>query len=342
MSLFTPVQGLIGGSLIGAAAGTLLLFNGDIMGFSGLLSTAILHPKQTFKENPWKLTFLASFSCASTLYLKYIDPNCLELPTGFQGPSKLAFALSGLMVGFGTKLGNGCTSGHGICGLARFSKRSFANVCCFMTTGILTTVCMSLLDKNVFRSSESLPVNSNYGLLFTAVTLMAALPNLANKKTLGAMMSASMGAIGLAASGMVKASKIQSFLDISALWKDPSQYDPTLMCVMGSGVVASLVSYQFHPNHTLQSDKSKCMTKPIKGDEFHVPTNTTIDWKLLLGGVVFGVGWAIGCFCPGPALFNIAVGSEGAILYWFPCYLGGAYLAQTVVAYSNKSKDKTN
>lgn len=112
------------------------------MGFSGLLSTSILHPKQTFKENPWKLTFLASFSCASMLYFKYIDPNCLELPTGFQGPSKLAFVLSGLMVGFGTKLGNGCTSGHGICGLARFSKRSFANVFCFMTTGILTTVCI--------------------------------------------------------------------------------------------------------------------------------------------------------------------------------------------------------
>ena len=67
------------------------------------------------------------------------------------------------------------------------------------------------------------------------------------------------------------------------------------------------------------------MTKPLKSDEFHVPTNTTIDWKLLLGGAVFGVGWAIGCFCPGPALFNIAVGSEGAMLYWFPCYIGGAY-----------------
>ena len=221
------------------------------MGFSGIIVGSFLHPVQTFKEQSWKLTFLASFSCVATLYLKYIDPNCLELPPGFQGPSKLAFALSGLFVGFGTKLGNGCTSGHGICGLARFSKRSFANVLSFMTTGILTTVFMSSFDgTNVLRSAESLPMNSNYGLLFTAATVVAALPNLADKQTLGAVLSASMGAIGLALSGMIKASKIQSFLDISALWKDPTQYDPTLMCVMGSGVVASLISYQFLPNYT--------------------------------------------------------------------------------------------
>lgn len=343
MSLFTPVTGLIGGSLIGAGAGALLLLNGDIMGYSGIMSSAILHPIQTFEKNPWKFTFLASFSWAATVYMKYIHPTCLESSSSGGGPSKLAFVISGLLVGFGTKLGNGCTSGHGICGLARFSKRSLANVVSFMTTGILTTVAMSSLgeENNPLRSPEPNPIHSQYGMLFTLATILAALPNLSDTKTLGASLSGAISSFGLAISGMIDWKKIQGFLDISALWKDPSQYDATLACVMGSGVVVSWLSYQCVAKYSLAKDKNKCLTKPIMEDEFHVPTNTTIDAKLIAGGMIFGIGWAIGCFCPGPALFNVAAGSEGAMLYWMPSFVGGSYLAQNLVA-ALSSSNKTN
>lgn len=262
-------------------------------------------------------------------------------PSG--GPSKLGFAVSGFLVGFGTKLGNGCTSGHGICGLARFSKRSLANVLSFMSTGILTTIYMTTLQDNPLRSSSGTenPINSQYGRFFTACTILAALPNLSEKTSLGAVLSGAMGAVGLAVSGMISWSKIANFLNISALWKDASQYDATLACVMGSGVVVSWLSYQFLPQYSLVKKPETCMTKPLEGDSFHVPTSTVIDWKLIGGGAVFGVGWAIGCLCPGPALFHVAVGAEGTMLYWFPCFIGGAYLAQCVREYTDSNKNKS-
>lgn len=321
----------------GAAAGALLLINGDIMGYSGIITSSFLHPIKTFEENPWKFTLLASFSWATTVYMHYVDPNCLAANAA-GGPSTVAFALAGFLVGFGTKLGNGCTSGHGICGLARFSKRSFTNVLSFMATGIVTTCLLSSIQDNPLRTTEPNPIHPKYGMLFTAATIMAAMPKMSDKKSLGAVVSGALGAFGLAISGMISSVKIENFLNVSALAKDPSQYDPTLACVMGSGVIVSWLSYQFLPNYSKIASPEKCMTKPICTDAFHVPTNTTIDWKLILGGSVFGVGWAIGCFCPGPALFNVAAGSEGAMLYWFPCFLAGAFVAEKLVQYTDSKK----
>lgn len=340
MTLFTPITGFIGGSLIGAAAGSLLLFNGDILGWSGFISSALLDPVKTLKETPWKVTFLASFCLATTTYMRYVDPNRLA-DSG--GPSKLAFALGGLLVGFGTTLGNGCTSGHGICGLARFSKRSFVNVLSFMSTGMLTSCLMSSMEgNNLLRTMETNPIHSQYGMLFSMAIILAALPNLSDKKTLGAALSGTFGACGLAIGGIVSWATIQAFLTVSTLWKDPLQYDPTVMCVMGSGVIVSWISYQFLPNYSITKSPETCMKKPLENDAFHVPTNTAIDWKLIGGGAVFGVGWSVGCLCPGAALFNVAAGSEGAMFCWFPCFVGGAYLAQRLAEYSNyKDKAKT-
>lgn len=274
--------------------------------------------------------------------MKYVNPSCLT-SSASGGPSKLAFALGGFLVGLGTKLGNGCTSGHGICGLARYSKRSLCNVLSFMTTGILTSVALSSLgdDENPFTTTSPNPIHSQAGMLFTVVSICAALPNLSDPKTLGASLSGAIGSLGLAISGMISSPKIHNFLDISALWKDPSTYDPTLMCVMGSGVVTSWMSYQCLAKYTFLSDKTKCLTKPLATDEFHVPTNTTIDWKLIAGGAIFGVGWAISCFCPGPALWNVAVGSEGAML-WLFCFVDGAYIAQGIVSMADKKKTKAS
>jgi uncharacterized membrane protein YedE/YeeE len=82
---------------------------------------------------------LASFFTAAAI-VNIVDPSCIQSE---RMPSTLAYLLGGFLVGFGTKLSNGCTSGHGICGLARFSKRSFSAVATFMGTGILTTLALA-------------------------------------------------------------------------------------------------------------------------------------------------------------------------------------------------------
>eukprot|EP00551_Chaetoceros_affinis_P001993 CAMPEP_0203652168 /NCGR_PEP_ID=MMETSP0088-20131115/29427_1 /ASSEMBLY_ACC=CAM_ASM_001087 /TAXON_ID=426623 /ORGANISM="Chaetoceros affinis, Strain CCMP159" /LENGTH=426 /DNA_ID=CAMNT_0050511603 /DNA_START=70 /DNA_END=1350 /DNA_ORIENTATION=+ len=146
MSVFTPLSGSLGGSLIGFSAVSLLLGNGDIMGCSGIVASIFIHPKATIcsatsGSERWKVVFLAVFLLTSKLIMKAnkdMDVNSTqeELPPALL--SDLGYCIAGLLVGFGTRLGNGCTSGHGICGLARRSKRSFAAVITFMSTAILT------------------------------------------------------------------------------------------------------------------------------------------------------------------------------------------------------------
>lgn len=112
---FTPLTGLTGGSLIGLSAIVLLIFNGDILGASGLLSSIFVSPQKTFRDPSqfWKLALVSTFLMTSTYLLGpyfLIDDRSANDET-VPIPSHFAYILAGLLVGFGTKLGNGCTSG---------------------------------------------------------------------------------------------------------------------------------------------------------------------------------------------------------------------------------------
>ena len=122
------LHGLIGGMLIGAAAVILYWFNGRIMGVSGIASRLLAKPNQ---DSWWRLAFILGLVVGGFLYqLKYSAVVVIE-SSGFY------LIAAGLLVGFGTVLGNGCTSGHGICGIARLSKRSIVATIIFMASGIL-------------------------------------------------------------------------------------------------------------------------------------------------------------------------------------------------------------
>ena len=143
------LSGLLGGALIGSAAAVLLLFNGDVLGASGIITSCSLNPIKALSSAPqhWKFVFLASFLLTSNLATSMDSSFQPEAPT----LSALGYAIAGFLVGFGTKLGNGCTSGHGICGLPRFSKRSLTAVLTFMGFGAATTV----YSKGLFPIDES-------------------------------------------------------------------------------------------------------------------------------------------------------------------------------------------
>ena len=128
---FTPASALIGGALIGLAATLLYALLGRIAGISGMLNAAIENPG----ERSWRLLFLAGLIQGAGAWFAFGNP-ALPTRTGFPLPWLL---LAGLLVGIGTRLGNGCTSGHGICGLARLSRRSLVAVLVFMACGIATT-----------------------------------------------------------------------------------------------------------------------------------------------------------------------------------------------------------
>jgi uncharacterized protein len=128
---FTPVASLIGGILIGLSASAMLLLQGKIAGISGIFA-GVLRPARG--DTLWKASFLVGLFSGGIL-LRLFLPGAFDF--GVVRPVGV-LALAGLMVGFGTRLGNGCTSGHGVCGVSRFSARSILATATFIATGALT------------------------------------------------------------------------------------------------------------------------------------------------------------------------------------------------------------
>ncbi|HCH32482.1 MAG TPA: YeeE/YedE family protein [Oceanospirillaceae bacterium] len=125
-----PSQALFGGILIGISAALLLAFNGRIAGISGILYNLLFNPLSG-AERGWRIAFLVGLVAGGYFML----PVDFELRQGY---SQWLLIASGLAVGIGTRIGNGCTSGHGVCGVGLMAGRSVVATVTFMATGIIT------------------------------------------------------------------------------------------------------------------------------------------------------------------------------------------------------------
>lgn len=143
MQSFTPLTAALGGSLIGLACAVLWLGNGRIAGISGIFGQ-LLPPAQTVI---WRLIFLVALIGAAWAGARLfpqlgaggVEPSLLASPPqGWNVPMPIWLIIAGLLTGIGTRIGNGCTSGHGVCGLARLSLRSLVAVLVFFSVAILT------------------------------------------------------------------------------------------------------------------------------------------------------------------------------------------------------------
>jgi len=341
------------GPSTGLSAAILLLYSGEILGASGIISSILLNPKTSLTDETqhWKLVFVATFLLMAHLYFVngFTEVN--------SGVSFTGYAIAGLCVGFGTKLGSGCTSGHGICGLARRSKRSMVSVATFMGVGFLTRTLLS-----------SSTIKDHVAILETTNDTMSTLPHVGTLITMffffytvsqtlfveikaaesetryflfrATAVSAAFFAGGLSVSGMVMASKVFGFLNLNGLTN--GTYDPTLIVVMGAGSIVSFISYQFVPGHNVV-EHDHVLSKPLAHADrtfSGLPTAKDVDWQLVVGAVLFGFGWAIGGLCPGPALVHAAIGSTGAVVAWWPCFIVGAFLAQLIKNRLAKAKAK--
>ncbi len=129
MTEFEPISALIGGGLIGVAASLLLLANGRIAGVSGILGRTLAFESG---QHAWRVLFLLGLPVGAG-FVGWVQGG---LVTDISASTPVLI-VAGLFVGFGTRLGNGCTSGHGVCGMARGSRRSLAATCTFMITAAL-------------------------------------------------------------------------------------------------------------------------------------------------------------------------------------------------------------
>ena len=135
MSSFTPVSALLGGLLIGAGASWLLLSLGRIAGISGVVGAL---PFSRRMEFAWRALFLLGLVTGAGLLYRYGSTFGVQAPLSRIDFPAWELIVSGLLVGYGTALGSGCTSGHGVCGLARRSPRSLVATVIFLLTGIVT------------------------------------------------------------------------------------------------------------------------------------------------------------------------------------------------------------
>jgi uncharacterized membrane protein YedE/YeeE len=127
---FTPGTALAGGALVGVATALFAVLNGRIAGVSGILG-GLLRPARG--DVAWRLAFVLGLVAAPALYALFAVLPAVRIDGGYA-----ALAAAGLLVGLGTRYGSGCTSGHGVCGVARLSPRSIAATLLFMAAGFAT------------------------------------------------------------------------------------------------------------------------------------------------------------------------------------------------------------
>jgi len=293
------INGVIGGLIMSIASSIHLLLKGKITGISGTL---------------FSICFLSGMLFIPSLIRGFTKKSfynrILEDPIEYTDSlSIIGFILSGFLVGFGTKMANGCTSGHGVCGLPRLSKRSFAAVGTFLIFGIgfatlryhvkflESDFILSKKKKdNIILSENTVKIISIAFFCLTIIIFIFILIFIFNvlrkkvyefKEILISFFVGILFSLGLMESGMAQRHLVLSFLSICKEW------DATLICVLGAAVGLNLITF----NLIL-----KKMEKPIFHNKFQLPDKTEIDIKLIIGAAIFGIGWGFGGICPGPGV----------------------------------------
>ena len=285
----------IGGALIAIATCINLYYNGKVTGMSGMMYRNIF---MDHDNNSWGLMlgliFVGSLHFLLGTSTNWWTINPAESTTS--GLSYYGFIIGGFCVGLGTKLGNGCTSGHGVCGMPRFSKRSWIAVPTFMATAILTANLLAhygITDYTPGTIPISMQVRKILNLILLAV-LVFIIATLYVKSTegterqqyLASLVTGLVFGVGLVISQMSEREVIRSFLTFDSRW------NYALLIVFCGAVGVNLILF----NIILSKDK------PALNQKFEIPTNNTIDWKLIVGSALFGIGWGICGVCPGPLL----------------------------------------
>ncbi len=308
---------LLGGAFIALSSTLNLLLNGRITGMSSIFYTISTH--NTKEGFTWKLMFLLGLICpVYILYLCADDDGTIQ-ETAYFNPKYVniwALLLGGVLVGIGTKTGNGCTSGHAVCGIPRLAKRSIVATSLFLAFGIGTAMLFWHLEwiRGVDTASDWGTDYEDTG--FKIMTYVMTLAVLCTGVVMAAMevrsggkskkdlvvdfaLSFLIGAIfgtGLAVSGMCNPRKIVGFLTI-----DPDTWDPSLIFVMVSAVGINLVTFQ------LILRKAKA---PLLQGKFQSP-KSEFDVPVIVGPILFGIGWGISGLCPGPGMLNLFMLPQG-------------------------------
>jgi len=329
---FSPVHALAGGAVLGAAVMFKTSMLGAVLGVSCATKRFIsARPSTKSLSFPCGMLLAGIFM---SIFYGGLEPLA-SVKTGGSGLlARLLFG--GVMVGFGTSLGEGCTSGHGLTGLARLSPRSWVAVPLFMGFGVAAgTLCATSAALPPRPSVEAEQPAWEMALAAAMLLLVSLLvplalaifvPSIKDKlaqappsaEPMIEVVSGIVFGCGLVISGMTKPSKVAGFLDLSS-----GAWDPSLAFVMCSALLFTFPFFQYLER--MHVDQA------VLGQPVALPAKTrSIDYKLVAGAIIFGVGWGVCGGCPGPIWVMMAgIPSVEVACLWFG-FVAGTGLALIV------------
>ena len=298
---------IAGGALIALSSSLRYVLYGRITGMSGMLFSVVgVNFSPLF---PLNLCFLvgliSSVDFWNILYGKFLWGERVLDEDSSTNP--ISWVIGGLLIGYGVRYGGGCTSGHGVCGIPRGSLRSLIAVCIFMAFGVATATYLGQAPLPPSNSSEPVTASNlpSAGRIALFAYQLAAAFYIGKHLTQNSRISealapaanllfGSLFGLGLLVSGMCSRAKILAFLNFNESW------DASLLLVMAAAVGINSFTFQI----------TMMKKKPLVGDYLDLP-NTSLDLGIFVGPALFGIGWGITGLCPGPAMANITLNSNG-------------------------------
>lgn len=331
--MFTPLKAIVGAVMLHTATDNYLFTNGRILGASSILfgglQQLITDPLEAIVNNNSVHVLFGMFLSALSTYLFtpiFLPSYEAHIPWAPFG--QWTNLIAGVLVGFGTKLGSGCTSGHMLCGIARGSKRSFVATATFSAFAMVTARLVGSLPTcfdsagqevacHVIAENYSAEIPYLAGLLGVIVVLRNIIPKLSlpasTRATLSSIFSGFAFGTGLLVSGLASQQKTLGFLA-----GIPPKFDPSLAMVMLFGVLPNAYS-------VWQSGFFKNVT-PLLTTEFSLPQIFDVTPRLIAGAAIFGIGWGMAGICPGPGILGSFLdGLRG--LSWLAGFIPAYYLA---------------
>ncbi|CAE6414200.1 unnamed protein product [Rhizoctonia solani] len=371
---FTPIHTLIGASMLGVSAYHVLVLNGGVLGVSGFAHrttswfifksrkfactrTPKVEPPSDVNPDPDHLALLsvAGLLVGGLMLGFFRQPLETELraqlvdiysTTSITGLQAVGLVLAGFLVGLGSKLSNGCTSGHMLCGVSRLAPRSLAATMTFFPVSVLTHLLLGRLSPFSLDLVPEQPV----GQPSWQLALLLQLPILLYRygaafvnglvgdryaRRVVAFATSFHFALGLTVSGMLRPSKILNFLYLTPTAMKTGTWDPSLAMIILAGILPQILVWVASLSDHISQDG----TRPAFANSWSVPMpgpnwRKGIDARLITGAALFGAGWGMCGICPGPATVLFGAGISGQmqsqiwkrVLVWISGFVSGGLL----------------